>query len=263
MTTSVVHDNKITIKGFTGGPIGRTVLGIGTKGDKGDLGPDSIVPGPKGEDSVVPGPKGDIGLTGLTGASAVAGKLPNSYSEVETPVGTVSAVFEDIPGSSTTITLEESVEIAIMASFQMSTQSGASASTIAIAVNIDGTDHEEIERYLSGVNDTGIGAIVHRSAELAPGTYTLKLRFKRVSGVSTPGVDRADMLVMAMQGAKGVGTPAGGTADQVLTKADSADYNFLWKTPGDFFTYSLWSGTQAEYNALGTYDPSTLYLITA
>jgi len=104
---------------------------------------------------------------------------------------------------STTITLEETVEIAVLCSFELQTQSGSSASTIGIAVNINGTDYDSYSRYLSGSNDTGIGAITHRSAELAPGTYTVKMRFQRISGASTPGVNHMDMLVMGLQGAQG------------------------------------------------------------
>ena len=149
------------------------------------------------------GPTGATGATGPAGASGVAGKLPNSYAELSSPEGVTSATLVDIPGMSTTITLEEAVEIAVLCSFELQTQDGSSASTIGIAVNINGTDYDSYSRYLSGSNDTGIGAITHRSSELAPGTYTVKMRFQRTSGVSTPGVNHMDMLVMGLQGAQG------------------------------------------------------------
>lgn len=148
------------------------------------------------------GPAGADGTDGLDGADAVAGKLPSSYAELASPLGTTSATFETT-GVETTITLDEAVEIACMASFEVATQSGASASTIEVAFEIDGTIHDAHARYLSGSNDVGIGAIVHRTGELAAGTYGVKLMFRRVSGVATPGLNSADMLVMAMQGAKG------------------------------------------------------------
>lgn len=165
------------------------------------------------------GPAGPTGATGPAGASAVAGKLPNSYVELAAPEGVTSATLVDIPGMSTTITLEETVEIAVLCSFELQTQSGASASTIGIAVNINGTDYDSYERYLSGTNDTGIGAITHRSAELAAGTYTVKMRFQRTAGVSTPGVNHMDMIVMALQGSKG--------ADSTITIVPTADNDFV------------------------------------
>lgn len=158
--------------------------------------------GPKGDQ----GDKGDKGDQGDPGVDAVAGQLPSNYVEVTTPVGTSSATLEDVTGGSLTVTLEETVHIAVMASFQASTQSGTGSSTIAVAFNINGTDHDETQRYLSGTTDTGIGAIIHRTATaLAAGTYTIKLRFRRVSytGTAVPGLDRADILVVALQGAKG------------------------------------------------------------
>lgn len=136
--------------------------------------------------------------------AGVTGEIPNSYVETSTPQGTTSATLEDVTGMSTTITLTATTNIVAIASFQAQTQSGASASTIAVAISINGVDHDETQRYLSGSNDVGIGAIVHRTATALPaGTYTVKLRFRRVSGVSTPGLNRADMSVIALQGVKG------------------------------------------------------------
>lgn len=136
--------------------------------------------------------------------AGTTGEIPNSYIETSTPQGTVSATLEDVAGMSTTITLTATTNILVIASFQSQTQSGASASTIAVAVNINGTDHDETQRYLSGTNDVGIGAVVHRTTTALPaGTYTVKLRFRRVSGVSTPGLNRADMSVIALQGVRG------------------------------------------------------------
>ena len=150
------------------------------------------------------GEKGDTGDTGAVGASAVAGKIPNAYVETVTPSGTVSAVWEDVPGMSTVITIDEPVELSVSASFTLQTISGSSASTMSIAVNIDDVDHEPVSsRYLSGANDLGIGGIVHRSDILSVGPHTVKLRYRRDSGVSTPGIISADLLVFAMQGAKG------------------------------------------------------------
>jgi len=196
--------------GYTGpqGPTGSTgytgVMGeTGYTGPIGPTGPTGYT-GPQGAgDTGYTGYTGYTGPTGPAGTDAVAGRLPSNYVELATPQSTTSAVLEDVPGMSTTITLEEAVEIAVISSFEIATQSGASASVIGVAVNINGVDYDMYERYLSGANDQGIGAITHRSGILAAGTYTVKLRFKRSSGVATPGMNHADMLVMAMQGAKG------------------------------------------------------------
>lgn len=170
------------------------------------------------------GDKGDKGDTGDTGPAAVAGELPNSYVEYSTPQGTTSATLVDVTGMSTTIHLDETVHIAVVASFELQTQSGAASSTIAVAINIDGTDHDQYQRYLSGSNDLGIGAIVHRTATaFAAGTYTVKLRYRRVSGTATPGINRADMLVFACQGAKGEQGDPGATGATGATGAAGAD----------------------------------------
>jgi hypothetical protein len=147
--------------------------------------------------------------------AATSGAIPSAYIEKATPSGTTSAALEDVPGTTQTLTLDSAVNIAVHASFQLSTQSGAAPSTIAIAVNINGTDHDEVQRYLSGSSDTGIGALVHRSATALPaGTYTIKLRYRRVSGSATPGIDRADVLAVALQGPVGPQGPASPDAPQ-------------------------------------------------
>lgn len=171
------------------GPTGAT----GATGAQGPAGPTGAT-GAQGAQ----GPTGPAGATGPTGPTA--GRIPNAYVELSAPVGTTSAVLEDVTSMVTTLTLAQPSEVAIHAAFQAQTISGGSASTLAVAISIDGVDHDEYQRYLSGSNDLGIGAIVHRSsADLTAGLHTFKMRFRRVSGVATPGLQRADMLVMGMQ----------------------------------------------------------------
>jgi hypothetical protein len=125
--------------------------------------------------------------------------MPSEYAELASPFSTTAAVLEDVTGVAKIITLTVPAYIAVSASFELQTQSGGSSSTIAIALNIDGTDYDEYSRYLSGANDQGIGAINHRtSVEVSPGAHTVKLRCRRVSGVATPGINHADMLVWAL-----------------------------------------------------------------
>ena len=221
--------------------------GLVVPGPKGEIGPD----GPQG----LKGEPGLNGLDGLDGADAVAGKLPSAYVELVSPIGTVSASFEDVSGMSTTITLDEAVEISVMASFEVQTQSGASASTIELCFSIDGVEHDPVKRYLSGSNDVGIGALVHRTGELAAGTYTVKLKFRRVSGVSTPGLNRADMLVMAMQGAKGEQGPQGEPGPSQAT-------TILNQNEGEA-PIKMWTGSAAQYAAIGVgnYQADTFYIV--
>ena len=130
----------------------------------------------------------------------VSGIIPSEYVEIGTPQGTTSATLEDVTNATVDITIKSTSHIAVLTSFELATQSGASASTLTLAVSINGTDEEEISRYLSGTNDTGIGALVHRTdSPLGPGTYTVKMRMKRSAGVSTPGINRLDLLVVALR----------------------------------------------------------------
>lgn len=128
-------------------------------------------------------------------------KIPNSFLTMNTPTGTTSATLEDVPGTEMVIRNNETTEIAVFAAFELATQSGAAASTIAIALNINGVDCQELQRYLSGSNDSGIGCSVSRSVELPPGNHTVKLRYRRVSGVATPGVNVVNMFAFALEGA--------------------------------------------------------------
>jgi collagen type I alpha len=185
------------------GPQGAQGAASTVQGPQGAQGADSTVQGPQGAQGAASTVQGPQGAQGSTGASAVAGKIPSAYIETSTPSGTTSAALVDVPSMSVTITLDEPVEITIHSAFEIATQSGAAPSTVAVAVNIDGTDHDEYKRYLSGSSDTGIGALTHRSDVLSAGSHTVKLRYRRVSGAATPGINRADLLVVAMQSAIG------------------------------------------------------------
>lgn len=120
--------------------------------------------------------------------------LPTAYAEKSTPSGTTSATLVDVPGTSLTITLVNQQYVTVQCSFEIQTQSGASASVIGVALIFDSTTEAEYQRELSGTTDRGIGGIVARTALLAAGTHTIKLQYRRVSGVSTPGINKADLL---------------------------------------------------------------------
>ena len=146
--------------------------------------------------------QGEDGAIGPEGAA-----MESSYVEVTSQRTTTSATLEDVTGGSTTITLGITGKIAVF-------MSGEAVSdgicTLGIAVNIDGTDHYETHTHLSGSSDAGTFSTVHRSGDLAPGTYTVKARFRRVSGSpKIPSIERLDMLVVSLQGAIGATGPEG------------------------------------------------------
>lgn len=54
--------------------------------------------------------------------------------------------------------------------------------------------------------------------------------------------DKGDKGAQGVQGINGLGVPAGGTANQVLTKIDNTDYNTMWVTPSSSSSSSSASG---------------------
>ena len=70
----------------------------GLKGDTGDQGDASVVPGPKGEDSIVPGPKGDKGedstVPGPAGADSTVPGPAGADSTVPGPQGPGNLTYE-------------------------------------------------------------------------------------------------------------------------------------------------------------------------
>ena len=120
------------------------------------------------------------------------------HVETVVPASTVSATLENVANMSVVINLSKSSFINAFASFSLQTASGASSSTIGLDISFDGSSGEEHQRFLSGTNDLGIGAIVERTDTALPaGNHTATLRFRRVSGTATPGIVVASMIVFA------------------------------------------------------------------
>ena len=137
-----------------------------------------------------------------------AAKIPSGYDPLASPETTTSATLVDIPGLSTTVTLTRTTEISAFMSFDL--KSNGSPLVAGLAISIDGVDGLVYERYLSGTNDQGVGAIIFQSAPLVAGTYTVKGRFSRVSGAGTLEVSVADILAIGMQ--------EGGTGGMTFTE---------------------------------------------
>jgi len=205
-------------KGDTGstgsaGPAGDTGVGQagdtgaqGQAGSQGDTGVQGVA-GVQGDTGV--GVQGDTGAastvkgdTGETGPSAVAGKLPSVYVEVTSARLTSSPVLEDIQDCVGTITIDEPVEIAVFLNADVYLAGGI-PSTLAVALSIDGIDHDESWVEVGTTPTYSSMSLAHRSDALPAGTYTIKGRFRRAAGTGTLGLRRSDLLIIAMQGAKG------------------------------------------------------------
>ena len=115
----------------------------------------------------------------------------NGYVEV-TGQSTTNGTFEDISGATFDITIPSSGRIKAKMIIGSST-TGGSPAVGSWCVNIAGVDHREIPRALSGTTDAGNGIVGGRSDPLAPGTYTVKGRHRRVSGAVTVNTDVAKL----------------------------------------------------------------------
>jgi hypothetical protein len=123
----------------------------------------------------------------------------NGYDEVTSPVGTTSGTLEDITGLTFDVTLAATGRIVANMTVQTST-TGGSPATGGWAISINSVDGTEIQRYLSGTNDTGALGVQARSGSLGAGTYTVTGRHRRVSGSSTVNTDVAELSAIAIVG---------------------------------------------------------------
>ena len=178
------------------------------------------------------------------------------------------------------------------------TEVASAAGALIIFQGPDGHDKD-----LYGTPDAGTtwyrfppspNLLVDRVATLEDGATPAAL--DDLSDVATAGVSDGDVLTYDSDttswgpaASSGTGLPSGGTADQFLVKQSSTAGDADWEThytvpaggadeallaksaatdgatewiAGDTY-WRLWSGSQSEYDALGTYDAATLYAITA
>lgn len=120
--------------------------------------------------------------------------VDGDYDEMTGTVSTINGSLEDITGATFDIDVPTGVTARVLAvmTFQTST-TGGSPAIGSWAISINSVDGTELQRYLSGINDTGIGAVLARSAVLTAGTYTVVGRHRRVSGASTINTDTAQL----------------------------------------------------------------------
>ena len=116
----------------------------------------------------------------------------DGFDEITTPASTTSGTLVDITGLTFDLVTTRTGKINAAMTFQAST-TGGSPATGAWTISINSADGTEMARYLSGTNDTGIGAAQTRSVSLPPGTYTVVGRHRRVSGASTLNTDAAQL----------------------------------------------------------------------
>jgi hypothetical protein len=114
---------------------------------------------------------------------------------------TTSGTLEDVTGTSFTLTipvgLPSTATIVARMTFNCNT-TGGSPATGAWAISINSVDGTELQRYMSGTNDSGIGAVQARVTGLSNGTYTVVGRHRRVSGSATVNTNSAQLEALAV-----------------------------------------------------------------
>lgn len=170
-------------------------------------------------------------VVGGGGGGGAGGPLPSCYSELDlTPPlpTTISPTFVDIdPSLECSITLADDAHIWGELTWSCETITGGGNAVAAFLVEINSVSGQEIERFLSGATDLGAGASQYRTANPLPaGAYTIKARWRRVSGTRTIQLNFAQLFAVGLL--SGSGGPAGTTprgepiAAQNITGADVA-----------------------------------------
>lgn len=155
------------------------------------------------------GPLQSIASVGTAGHALIsngAGALPtfqtnsepNGFNNWTTTFTTTSATFVDVTDLSTNITTMFTSKIYAIVTFSANTSAGGS-STFGVRIVIDAQNGGEVQRFLSGATDTGIGSVLHLSTSLAAGTYTVKVQMYRVSGGGTPQMLTAQLFAEALR----------------------------------------------------------------
>lgn len=156
--------------------------------------------------AVLAGGAAKVILDDCDGGGGGAGPIPSDYLQLAAPVVTaVTGPLIDIPGMAITVTLTSTAHIHGVMTFSTETAPpGGGAINGAFAVQINGVDGQEVERFLSGSTDDGIGAAQYRTAApLPPGVYTIKGRWRRVSGARGLQLNTAQLFGWGLEGGGG------------------------------------------------------------
>jgi len=179
----------------------------------------------------------------------------------------------DVTGISASVILASSVPIYISSSWVADKTATGGASTIKFRVVKSDLSFISIEtpQFIKGQDEPTAGSIKTRTSALAAGSHTFKLQAQFVSGGDNTIVKSAQFFVQAQQGPKGdtgAGLPVGGATGDMVRKASGVDYdfetftpNFLEKTTTPNAINGFWSGTAAQYAAIGTPDSSIIYFV--
>lgn len=124
--------------------------------------------------------------------------IANNFVTVAGPVATTSASLVDITGATFSITVSANSRIYAIVTFEAVTSGGGSNATGGWAININGSDGTEVQRFLSGTNDQGIGAASSRSAVLGAGAYTVTGRHRRVAGAKTLNSQNVSLFAIGL-----------------------------------------------------------------
>lgn len=208
---------------FSAGPQGAqgpqgTTGATGAQGSAGATGAQGSAgsTGPQGStgSTGATGAQGNTGAQGPQGVGGAAASIPSGYDTVSS-ISTTNASLEDMTGLSTSITLAQTA--AITATMTVNTNVSVSLATIGgFAISINGVDSTVMTQAYFGLGSEET-VVVTFEQTLAAGTYTVKGRFKRVSGVGTVNVDLAQIEAIGLQGAQGVQGSTGAAGAQGAT----------------------------------------------
>jgi hypothetical protein len=121
--------------------------------------------------------------------------IENGYSEISSPVTTVSATFATV--TTFDITTTATSRILVDATIETATTGGGSA-VGEWGLQVNSVSGRPMQRNLSGSSDIGLGGLKMRSASLVAGTYTVLLEHRRVSGSGTLSTSEAQLSAISV-----------------------------------------------------------------
>jgi hypothetical protein len=119
--------------------------------------------------------------------------------------------------------------------------------------------------YIQDYDDASKWVKYNVTAAVDSGAYfTFTIAYHSGPGGLPTGSGAAGRIELQGIAPGSVGVPPGGTTAQALTKTTSADYAVGWSNvvANVSGAAGLWAGTQASYDALGSWSATTLYVIT-
>jgi hypothetical protein len=208
------------------------------------------------------------------------GQIPSGRNAQITPFEVVSATFASVDNIQASVTLASAVPVYGIITFEIDQTGGGSDAVVEFKLTINGQE-SRVVRVDMNSKSSEVGSINFRTASTLPiGVHTMTLQGRKVSGGKSVFVNNSHLFVQAQQAPKGedgVGLQPGGNTGEVLFKNSNASYDASWRgiSKSDItnlinpMTVSVsspqivdktWFGTQAQYTAIPTPDPNTLYI---